>query len=152
LARVAASQGRRVILVDANLAAPAIAPLAGCRGVGAGLVEVLTGRVPLSRALLRDVRSGALLLSPSQPRGDALRVLKSAQLQKMIAHLRGVSDLLLIHAGPTLASGGLPFLARQVDAVMLVARADVVPRPAVAAAVDMLAAIPAPPIGMVLAA
>jgi Mrp family chromosome partitioning ATPase len=50
-----------------------------------------------------------------------------------------------------LSSGGTQILARHADAVMLVTRADVKPRPAVSEAVDALARIPAPPIGLVLA-
>jgi succinoglycan biosynthesis transport protein ExoP len=151
LARAAASLGRRVIVVDANLHAPSVAPLAGTRRAPSGLTDVLAGRAALSQTLIKDPRSGALLLSPAQPRRDPYRVLGSRQFAQLVSHLRHRCDLLLICAPPVLAQGGTNLLARYADAVMLVARADVGPRPAVSAAVNALARIPAPPIGIVLA-
>lgn len=149
--RAAAMLGRRVIVLDANLAAPSLTALAGHGSLQAGLTDVLAGRMPLSRGLVKDPRSDALLLAPAARRNDAVRVLGSAQLAQLVRHLRQVCDLLLISAPPVLSAGGTEILARHADAVMLVTRADVKPRPAVAEAVDALARIPAPPIGLVLA-
>lgn len=152
LARAVAAQGRRVVIVDANIAKPAVAPLAGYHAVRNGMAEVLGGRAPLRRALLRDPRSNALLLAPSPAPGKTLGRLSAARLSQLIKHLREMSELVIIHSPPVLASTTLQFLALQADAVMLVARADVNPRPDVAQAIETLARIPAPPIGMVLAA
>ena len=151
LARAAARMGRRVVVLDANLTAPSVLPLTGSNGGANGLTDVLTGRAPLSQTLAKDPRSGALLLSPAQPRNDVQRVFGSPQFAQLISHLRQRCDLLLICAPPVLARGGTNMLVRYADAVMLVARIDVGPRPAVAAAVDALARIAAPPIGIVLA-
>lgn len=151
VARAAAKLGRRVVVIDANLGAPSIAPLAGHRGVRNGLSEVLSGKTALSRSLVRDTRSNALILSPVRRQTNGYPVLASLQLARLIGHLRKACDLLLICAPPVLSQQGAQVLARYADAVMLVARADVAPRPAVAEAVDMLARVPAPPIGIVLA-
>ncbi len=151
LARAAAQMGRRVIVLDGNLAAPSVAPIAGFHAVRNGLTEVLSGRAPLSQSLVKDPRSNALLLSVAQPRHDAYPVLASVQLARLVDHLRRACDLLLIVAPPVLAQGGTQLLAGYADAVMLVARTDVAPRPAIAAAVDALARIASPPIGIVLA-
>lgn len=151
VARAAAKIGRRVVVVDANLAAPSVAPLAGHRRLDNGLTEVLAGKMALSRSLVRDTRSNALILSPSKRQANSHSVLASLQLAQLIGHLRNSCDLLLICAPPVLSQSGAQLLARYADAVMLVARNDVAPRPAVAEAVDMLARVPAPPIGIVLA-
>jgi succinoglycan biosynthesis transport protein ExoP len=151
VARAAAKIGRRVVVVDANLAAPSVAPLAGHRGVRNGLTDVLSGKMPLSRSLVRDTRSNALILSPTKRQADGRSVLASLQLAQLIGHLRNSCDLLLICAPPVLSQNGAQLLARHADAVMLVARNDVAPRPAIGEAVDMLARVPAPPIGIVLA-
>jgi succinoglycan biosynthesis transport protein ExoP len=151
VARAAAKLGRRVVVVDANLAAPSVAPMAGHRGVRSGLREVLSGQTALSRSLIRDTRSNALILSPTQKQQDGHRILASLQLMRLVKHLRGSCDLLLICAPPVLSQNGTQSLARYADAVMLVARKDVAPRPAIAQAVDALARMPAPPIGIVLA-
>ncbi|HEY1961472.1 MAG TPA: polysaccharide biosynthesis tyrosine autokinase [Rhizomicrobium sp.] len=151
LARATAALGRRVIVLDANLSAPSVAPLAGLRGAPDGLTDVLTGRAPLSRTLAKDPRSGALLLSSSSADKDAHRILGARQFTQLVSHLRQNCDLLLICAPPVLGRGGTNLLARCADAVLLVARADTGPRPAIADAVNALAHISAPPIGIVLA-
>ena len=58
LARLAAAQGLRTVLVDGNFARPVIAPAAGLGSAPAGIVELLNGSAPLSRALLRDFEIG----------------------------------------------------------------------------------------------
>jgi Mrp family chromosome partitioning ATPase len=125
--------------------------MAGHRGVRNGLREVLSGRAALSRSLVRDTRSNALILSPIQKQQDGHRILASLQLMRLIKHLRGSCDLLLICAPPVLSQNGTQTLARYADAVMLVARSDIAPRPAIAQAVNALARMSAPPIGIVLA-
>ncbi len=149
VARAAAALGRRVVVLDANLASPSVAPVAGFAGLRNGLIETLSGRSPLSRALVRDSRSDALLLSPTRPHGQSHRVLASAQWRQLVNHLKKTTDLLLIVAPPVLSKAGTGMLARQADAVMLVARADVAPRAAVAHAIETLARVSSPPIGLV---
>jgi succinoglycan biosynthesis transport protein ExoP len=152
LARAAAQLGRRVVLLDGNFAKPMLPSLAVARA-GSGLADVLTGRTPLSRTLMRDRRSNLLLLGAAPARGgDAAPVFASRQFRDLLAHLRTRCDLLFMVAPPVLASANTQALVPHADAVMLVARADAQTRPTIAAAVDMLAAIPAPPIGLVLAA
>jgi len=151
VARAAAKIGRRVVVVDANLAAPSVAPLAGHRAVRNGLTEVLSGKMALSRSLVRDTRSNALILSPTKRQADGRSVLASLQLAQLIIHLRNSCDLLLFCAPPVLSQNGAQPLSRHADAVMLVARNDVAPRPAISEAVDILPRVPAPPIGIVLA-
>lgn len=151
VARAAALLGRRVLVLDGNLASPSLAALAHARA-GKGLPDVLAGRAPLSRTLMRDRHSNVLLLAATQARTDAIPLLGSRQFRELMNHLRARCDLVFLVAPPVLTSTNAQVLARQADAVMLVARADPSPRPAIAAAVDALAAIPAPPMGMVLAA
>lgn len=151
LARAASRLGCRVIVVDGNLYAPSLAPLAGLHAVPAGLSQVLAGRASLSSALIKDPRSNVLLLSPAERRTDVYQVLGSTAMARLVGHLRGVCDLVIVNSPPVLAAGGTHLLAGYADAVMLVARTDVGPRPAVAQAIAALARIPAPPIGIVLA-
>ncbi|HEY4112528.1 MAG TPA: polysaccharide biosynthesis tyrosine autokinase [Rhizomicrobium sp.] len=150
LARAAANFGRRVVIVDANVAQPSVAPLAGYRGLRFGLTEVLGGKAQLSRALIKDPRTNALLLSPAQARSDTGRVLGSREMAQLIGYLRGACDLLILNAPPVLGSDGAPALVRYADAVMLVTRAGR-PQPEASYAIDSLARISSPPIGVVLA-
>ncbi|HUJ45634.1 MAG TPA: polysaccharide biosynthesis tyrosine autokinase [Rhizomicrobium sp.] len=151
LARAASRMGRRTIVIDGNIAQPTLAPLAGYKRLRFGLTEVLGGRAPLNKSYLKDPRSNALMLSPAQARGDAYRIAASGQMAQLLGHLRGSCDLLIVNAPPVLSNGGASAIARYSDAVMLVTRTDVGPRPAVAQAIDTLARASSPPIGIVLA-
>jgi len=145
LARTAALMGQRVVIVDGNLRAPAIARAFGLALSPSGLMEVLGAKAPLSRALQRDTRSGAFVLSPAWRPRDPAQVLASPQMAGLISHLRRTCDLVLIDMPPVLAAGDARFLANLADAVVVVVRAT--PPEAVAQAVDALAATP---VGLVL--
>ncbi|HEY2068840.1 MAG TPA: exopolysaccharide transport family protein [Rhizomicrobium sp.] len=147
LARAAAGMGCRVIVVDGNLRAPRAAGNLGLRLAPAGLMEVLGGKAPLSSALQRDARSQAFVLSPAWQTRDPAAVLGSRQMANLMGHLRRSCDLVLIDAPPVLAAGELPILAHLSDAIALVATG---PGSADAAA-DALAAIQAPPTGLIIA-
>ncbi|MBV9913840.1 MAG: polysaccharide biosynthesis tyrosine autokinase [Sinobacteraceae bacterium] len=151
VARAAAILGRRVVLLDANVWSPSVLPITGIRNLKCGLLELLSGRAALSRAVARDPRSSALLLSVSRPQSQRNRTIASAQFRRLIAHLSKTCDLLLILAPPVVAQPGAAVLARQADAVMLVARGPGATQPAVAQAAETLARVPAPPIGLILA-
>ena len=55
LARAAAAEGLRVMVIDADLRKPTLHELVGLKQ-GAGLVEVLRREVPLAEALATDPR------------------------------------------------------------------------------------------------
>jgi Mrp family chromosome partitioning ATPase len=112
---------------------------------------VLGGKSQLSRALVKDSRTNALLLSPARARNDANRVLGSNEMAQLVGYLRGTCDLLIINAPPVLGDGSASIVARYADAVMLVTRAGTGRRPATSYAIDSLARISSPPIGVVLA-
>lgn len=147
LARTAALMGQRVVIVDGNLRAPAIARALGLAASPSGLMDVLGGKTPLSRALQRDSRSNAFVLSPAWRPRDAAQVLASPQMAGLIGHLRRTCDLVLIDAPPMLAAGEARFLINLADAVAIVVRTAHTPPEAVAHAADALAAVP---VGLVL--
>ncbi len=147
LARAVSRMGGRVVIVDGNLRAPMAARSLGLNLAPTGLMEVLGGKAPLSRALQRDPRSQAFVLSPAwQPR-DAHAVLGSPQMTNLVLSLRKSCDLVLIDAPTLLASGENRALAGLCDAVALVTHDE----DAAARAVDALAAMQAPPVGLILA-
>ncbi|HTQ14321.1 MAG TPA: polysaccharide biosynthesis tyrosine autokinase [Rhizomicrobium sp.] len=149
VARVASLMGRRVAIVDANLRGPMAARILGAAPARAGLMEVLGGKAPLSQAMQRDARSGALVLSPAWAPRDPLAVLATRQMADLLAHLRGSCDLVLIDAPPVLAAAETNVLARFSDAVALIVRHA--PATVVDGAVDALAAHQSPPVALVIA-
>ncbi len=149
LARAAAAQGLRAILVDGHLAKPVLAEAARIRPQ-AGLLEVLGGALPLNRALVRDPRSDALLLALARPPRDPKAAMASPKVGDLLAHLRGICDIVIVAAPPVLESSEAPSFARLADAVVMVAHPDERPRPGLGKALSALAQWRSAPVGMVL--
>ncbi|MBL6854621.1 MAG: hypothetical protein ISS15_15080 [Alphaproteobacteria bacterium] len=149
LARAASNAGMRTVLVDGHVTQPAISHLTGVAGP-AGLMDVLRGSAPLNRALVRDPRSGALLLGSTRPPRDARAALAAPRTRELFAHLKGISDLVIVAAPPVLSAGETPFLTRLSDAVVMVARPEEGPTPPLNNALRALGEWRSPPVGMVL--
>lgn len=149
LARSAAQAGARVILLDANLRAPAAARCAGLAAASAGMVEVVAGAAPLGRSLQRDPRSGVLILS-GPPRPAPRDLWSSAAVARFAAYLRQNADLVVIDAAALAPASELPQIARLADALIVVAAWDGGPRPGLGAALDHLKGATRAPAGLVL--
>jgi uncharacterized protein involved in exopolysaccharide biosynthesis len=119
LARSAARNGRRVIVIDGNFRNPRVAHAVGVTGQS-GLVAALTGRLRLSQCVYRDTRSPAFMLGCSQGLHNPSQLLASPAMAQLVAHLRGACDLVLIESGPVLASSDAAQLARLCDTAILV--------------------------------
>lgn len=149
LARAAAAQGYRTVVLDGHLVRPVLSEAARVR-TPAGLLEVLAGTLPLNRALVRDSKSDALLLALPRPPKDPKAVLASPRMGELFAHLRGICDLAIVTAPPVLASAEAPSLARLADAVVMVAHPDEAPRPDLARSLSALDQWRSAPVGVVL--
>jgi Mrp family chromosome partitioning ATPase len=119
LARSAARNGRRVIVIDGNFRNPRMAQAVGVTGQN-GLVAALTGRLRLSQCVYRDTRSPAFMLGCSQGLHNPSQLLASPAMAQLVAHLRGACDLVLIESGPVPASNDAVQLARLCDMAVLV--------------------------------
>jgi len=128
LARTAARAGLRVAVIDGDLQRSAAARAMGVGPIRFGLVELLKGTAPLSRAFCRDARSPALVLAPSHPVRHPDVVLASAKMAELIAHLRRTCDIVIIDAPSVLAGPQTQALARLSDALLVVAPVDRQPR------------------------
>src|SRR6185436_4596734 len=96
----------------------------------AGMMEALAGRVPFNGALVRDPRSNVLLLGSLQPPRDPRAAVASPRLTEMFTYLRSIADLIVVTVPPVPAVGETPYFSRLSDAVVMVARAEEAPRPA----------------------
>lgn len=150
LARMAASKGKRVIVVDADLSAPSVAPTMELTDTQAGLTQVLTGALPLSRALAYDPHSGAAVLPPGPVTHDIQALTGSQAFGDLIGHLRKAMDLVIVDCPPVLTARNFRLIARHCDATWLVVR-DGEDRPAVTHAINGLASMGAPNPGIVIA-
>lgn len=123
-ARVRAREGKRVLLIDADLHRPSIHKFFGLSG-RLGVSSVLNGRATLAEALqpvagspsLQVLVAGPVAPSPSD-------LLSSERLKEMLAQAAGEYDLILIDSPPVLALMDSVTLAPIVDVVLLVTRYD----------------------------
>lgn len=119
IARAAAQNGRRVVLIDGNFRNPRVAHAIGVTNQK-GLVAALTGRLRLSQCFFRDTRSAAIMLACTQGLPNPSQILASPAMAQLVAHLRGACDLVVIDSGPVLATNDAAQLARLSDVTLLV--------------------------------
>jgi Mrp family chromosome partitioning ATPase len=126
LAITAARQGRRVIVVDANLRRSAVADRLGLERYP-GLTEVLAGDIALAGAIRATAQEGLLVLSAGAP---AALWADPESLRGLLAALAGQSDLVLVDGPCWDSRSGAASLAAVCEAAFLVvpaAEADTPP-------------------------
>jgi succinoglycan biosynthesis transport protein ExoP len=163
-----ARAGRRVVLVDLDLHTRRLGSLLTFDG-HPGLIEVALGHASLDEALVvlgageRDRRGregngsasgeGVLeLLASSGTFPDASEFLASPILAELLTRLSDRADLVLIDAPPLLLTGDAFTLGARVDAVLLVARLNLIRRPMLNEVRRQLERCPARKLGFVVAA
>jgi uncharacterized protein involved in exopolysaccharide biosynthesis/Mrp family chromosome partitioning ATPase len=151
LARAAARAGWRTVLIDGDLTRAPSARSLGYRSGRFGLIDALRGAAPLSRCFLKDPRSPLLLLSNFTSIANGYSVLSSQPMAKLIAHLRGSTDLVIVDATPLSALNESHALLRLSDAVVLAADPRRMSDAHLRRASETLAVIGAPSPGIVIA-
>ncbi len=149
LARSAASHGLRTILLDGDFERPGLARAMGFQPSNAGIYELLSGFVPLSRALAKDPRSNAYLLSAARPSAAAQSWWTTSKMAEMLSYLRQTCDLVIIDATPVLAPAGMTAISRLCDEVILVAQGGA-PQAGLQGALQNLTASGARKLGLVI--
>lgn len=123
LARIAAGEGLRVIVIDADLRKPRLHELFGFPA-GPGLVEVLRREVTLAEALVKDERAPLRVLPGSRRLTQPTRLLGPEGLGTLLAALKRNFDLVLVDSAPLAAVADAKLLAGLVDAVLFAVRYD----------------------------
>jgi capsular exopolysaccharide synthesis family protein len=121
LARIAAGEGLRVIVIDADLRKPSLHELLGFKA-RAGLVEVLRREVSLAEAVVKDPKAPLHLLPGSRRLAQPTRILGPNGLGTLLAALRGSFDLVLVDSAPLAAVADAKLLAGLVDTVLFAVR------------------------------
>lgn len=151
LARVAASRGQAVCVVDGQPRKPsleALAPRLGLEAQAAGLAELLAGTAGLGAVLRRPDPAGPSYLQ-SGP-GLTPEALAGANTAERFDELAAAFDLVLIDGPPVLVGSETMLLAQACDAVVWVAAAFGEPRAAHREALARLAGARVPVLGVVL--
>ena len=150
LARMAARSGVRTIIIDGDLRRPKIAQAFGYANSNQGLIEVLTGKMPLDMCLSKDPRSPLVVLPCLQTPANPADMLASQAMQKLMENLERVFDLVIIDSAPVLLVNDTKILSHLADAVMFVVRWEKTPRDAVVNALRSLADVHASVAGVAL--
>lgn len=127
VATVFTRAGHRVALVDADLRRPQVADALGLPA-GAGLTDVLSGRIDLAAALVhRDDGRLAILTSGPIPANPS-EALGGLAMEEVLGKLVEEYELVIVDTPPVLPVTDALVLAPKVDGVVLVARLDHVTR------------------------
>jgi tyrosine-protein kinase Etk/Wzc len=148
LARAASKMGKKAVIVDCT--PQGLATRITKAPVRSGLYEVLTGRVPLNRALAKDPRSEAYLLGCPRRPSNTPTMFSSRQMTHLVSILRGGADFVVIDCGLAGPGPDAALLARHADATVLVARRRALHAPPTANAARILQSANAAPIGIVV--
>lgn len=148
LAITMALDGRRVILVDADLHRPTMHErFSGLRVPG--LTNILVGQITLEDALqdvgiksLRLLSAGALPPNPAE-------LLNSAAMQQVMEQLEEMADLIIFDTPPLLATSDSQLMAAKMDGVVFVMQMGSAPRSATQRAFELLTQAHANLIGIV---
>lgn len=123
LAVVYAQQGKRVLLIDADLRKPTVHYTFRLNNIR-GLSNILVGETKLGDTVVRsDVEHlDILTCGPIPPNPSEL--LGSRRMEIMIEHAKGIYDVILFDTPPILAVTDAQILASFVDGTLLVIRSD----------------------------
>jgi len=152
LALTIAREGKRVLLIDADLRGGRVdaalrLPLA------AGLGEVLRGQQEFETAVMQVPADGGRevhVLPRGTAKADPAALLASDKPREVLARARELYDMVIIDTPPVNAVADAALLSRQCDGVLIVARAGVTARDALVFAMEQLRIVHAPVIGAVL--
>lgn len=159
LAVALARAGRQVALVDLDLRRPTIAQFFGLEGKP-GITDVALGSVTPEQAIHRidvtrhaggpTITGGGLEVLTSGPLPpDVGEFVSTRALASMLRFVRDRADIVLVDAPPLLKVGDALALSARVDALIVVARLNVLRRGMLSELARLLAASPAEKLGFV---
>ncbi|MGH6963955.1 MAG: GumC family protein [Phenylobacterium sp.] len=140
LARSAALQGLRVVLVDCDTHRRDLNRLVKGRAHSPGLMEVLAGEASLKDALVQDEATTTMILPLNASVVAARDYIGGEAMDGLLAELRRTFDLVILDTTPILPTADTRMLSTKVDVVVLVARWRKTSAHAIQAALHLLPA------------
>jgi succinoglycan biosynthesis transport protein ExoP len=121
LAKVLAMEGRRVLVLDADLRRPSQRKLIGS-GAGTGLEVYLNGKATLESVVEKSRIPGVDLLAAGEGSSGAAELAGTLRFEEALAWARRTYDFVLIDSAPVNQVSESPLVARKSDATVLVVR------------------------------
>lgn len=150
LARTAARNGLKVVVVDGDLRRPRIAKSLAIQEAGKNIIDVLSSKMPVADCLYKDPRSTVDILPCLSAPPSPADLLTSRAMGNLIQELKARYDLVLIDSAPILPVNDTKLLCLLADAVLFVVRWEKTPRDAAATALRSLIDVRAPVAGVAL--
>jgi capsular exopolysaccharide synthesis family protein len=150
MARLAAERGLKTVMVDLDLRRAQMSKILDQRNARPNLSDLLTGKEPLERCLVKDKCSSAQALVCSSRPSNPAEVLSSTAISELIVRLREKFDVVLLDTPPVLPVSDTTIIGRLADAILVAVRWEKTPRGAVENAMRIVADIGTPIAGVVL--
>jgi polysaccharide biosynthesis transport protein len=124
LATTLVAEGRKILLIDANLRRPRLHTIfAGEQGitqVSAGLSNLLAGQCDLQQTIKSSGMEGLTVIESGPMPANPAETLGSEAMQRLIGQLRDSYDYVIIDGPPVLLASEAKILAKYVDGTILV--------------------------------
>ena len=138
LATVLAQNGRRVLLVDADLRRPGLHKILGIKESSMGLARALTGEESLNQSIVATPQKGLYVMPAGPCPANPAEMLSSPGMDDLNECWREQFDHIVLDSPPVLAVTDPVLLTAFADSVLLVVRVNTTPIPALVAARDQL--------------
>jgi capsular exopolysaccharide synthesis family protein len=149
IARDAATAGRKVLLIDADMRSPSLHVLLGTPQ-GPGLAEILSDKLLIHQAIMTTHHVRLDLLPAGQPATSPAQLLSGIRFTALLAEAKGRYDEVIIDSPPVLGLADTPQLAAATDRTIMVVGSDRAHRAAVKEALRRLSAARADILGAIL--
>ncbi|MDE3153142.1 MAG: polysaccharide biosynthesis tyrosine autokinase [Gemmatimonadota bacterium] len=149
LAVAFAQQGRRVVLIDADLRRARIHDVFGL-GLEPGLTDVLVGNATLEQSVRPSGIAGLSIIPAGTLPPNPLEFLGGERMHELLGTLRERYDVVLIDTPPVLVTADAALMGVQADGVVLVVRAGKSERVAARHAVEQIVHLGGRMLGAVL--
>ncbi len=150
LAMLLARQGRKTLLVDADLRKPSVAAHFGRSTPEVGFAEVLLGRTELQDALLPDMPENLDVLPIAVTPPNPVELLASNAVRQFVDSVRGDYSAVIFDTSPVMGIADAPLLSRNVDATIFIVEANRVQFGQARAALKRLRSVGTNVVGVVL--
>jgi succinoglycan biosynthesis transport protein ExoP len=142
-------QGKRVLLLEADMRRPVIRANMGLPGNG-GLSLLLTGQSEENAIFAHPQMPGLFLLPEGAVPAFPSELLESDRMRELLMHLREEFDVIVIDAPPVLPVADARVLSEMSDLTIQLARFGVTTKTAMRRAHDLLTVYSKRPVGIVL--
>jgi len=144
-----AHEGKKVVILDLDLRRPSLHTYFDVPN-DIGMADVLQERASADEAILSTRIEGLSVLPSGPPFTDAGGLIESNQMGRLLSHLKGRFDVVILDSAPLLVKSDALVLARYVDGSIMVLDRGRTTRRAVHESMEILSRAQIRPLGFIL--